>query len=97
MTTSSTPITETMSSPNFPCTKCGACCRRAREYLLPPGFWHNGACRFLRGDECSIYETRPKICRVKTRFRENAAICNQWMDEELFPGPRIDVKALPPG
>lgn len=48
----------------FNCTKCGACCRRA---FLMPGFPFpvnpDGACSKLVDNQCSIYETRPAICR----------------------------------
>lgn len=36
----------------FPCERCGACCRAIQ-------------CRYLEGENhCSIYETRPDVCRV---------------------------------
>jgi Fe-S-cluster containining protein len=35
----------------FPCEKCGACCRAVK-------------CLRLKDNLCSIYETRPDICRV---------------------------------
>lgn len=48
----------------FNCTQCGACCRRA---FLLPGFPYplnpDGSCSKLVGNLCSIYETRPDICR----------------------------------
>lgn len=50
----------------FPCTKCGACCRRAGSM---PGFPEpvdeNGHCVHLQEDNtCGIYEDRPKMCRI---------------------------------
>lgn len=50
----------------FPCTKCGACCRRVDAVAdladLDRG---DGACVHLAGDNtCRIYEERPKACRV---------------------------------
>lgn len=49
---------------SFNCTKCGACCRRA---FLLPGFpfpvGPDGACSKLVNNQCSIYETRPDVCR----------------------------------
>ena len=36
----------------FPCKRCGACCRSIQ-------------CRYLEGENfCSIYDTRPDVCRV---------------------------------
>lgn len=49
----------------FQCDQCGACCRNLD---LNPVFSElnrgDGICRFLSGNLCSIYETRPLICRV---------------------------------
>lgn len=43
----------------FECSKCGACCQ-----LFNP-FTGIGRCPKLIGDDlCSIYESRPTICRV---------------------------------
>ena len=50
----------------YPCTRCGACCRRVD---LIPGFPEparpDGSCsRLLPDNSCAIYETRPAICRL---------------------------------
>jgi len=47
------------------CSKCGACCRLA-------------GCKFLKNGLCSIYETRPEICRVKnySKINELNEACN---------------------
>ncbi len=52
--------------PPFPCTRCGACCRSVTFIpQLAHMAWPDGACRHLTADNlCSIYETRPKLCRV---------------------------------
>ena len=44
---------------DFNCTKCGACCRVANP------FTGMGRCpKLTEGGLCSIYETRPQLCRV---------------------------------
>lgn len=49
----------------FPCDKCGACCRNLHLSSIYNGLHDgNGVCRYLKGNLCSIYETRPLICRV---------------------------------
>lgn len=56
----------------FPCTKCGACCRRAVYAVTSlgltewsPGFAKDGSCGALQADNtCAIYETRPLLCRI---------------------------------
>ena len=53
----------------FKCDKCGQCCRNLHK---PPIYeeLHNGdgICRFLNGNICSIYETRPLVCRVDESY-----------------------------
>jgi uncharacterized protein len=60
----------------FPCTGCGACCRRVNkavesaigfEELSFPYKWdETGRCEKLQNDNrCSVYENRPLLCRVK--------------------------------
>jgi len=57
---------------NFPCSKCGACCRRA-------GNWSNGivpvkadgSCgHLLPDDTCGIYDERPVVCNVTRGYVE---------------------------
>lgn len=63
-----------MKRAEFPCNKCGACCRNVdkSEHTahLNRG---DGACK-LYNDEtklCSDYENRPDICRVDLQFDLN--------------------------
>lgn len=81
----------------FPCTRCGACCRRA---FLVPGFplpiRPDGACSKLVGNLCSIYDERPEMCRhghsldkmgmTRDEYdRLTAAICNRWQEADGMP------------
>ena len=58
----------------FLCSSCGACCRAAgkmdgAKYGLP--IKKDGSCANLIGNICSIYHTRPNICRVENlNFKE---------------------------
>lgn len=60
----------------FKCDKCGACCRHL--YLsslyadLDKG---NGECRYLKGHLCSIYASRPLLCRVDESYDEFFSDC----------------------
>lgn len=67
----------------FPCTKCGACCRVA---FLIPGFTEpvndNGSCVHLQDNMCSIYETRPDICRVDEYYDKH--LTNVMSREEAY-------------
>lgn len=55
----------------FKCDKCGECCRNLQKSSLYKDL-HNGdgICRYLRGNECSIYEERPLICRVDAYYEK---------------------------
>lgn len=61
----------------FPCSGCGACCRRVgwmpTEELSKHGLRadESGACTHLLPDNsCEIYETRPDICRVDVQAQK---------------------------
>jgi len=49
----------------YPCTKCGCCCRNLHKselyFELDRG---DGVCKYLNENKCSIYDTRPLICRI---------------------------------
>lgn len=53
---------------DFPCSKCGACCRRMGTIGLMPSK-EDGSCIHLQDDNrCAIYATRPTICNVHDMF-----------------------------
>lgn len=81
----------------FPCTKCGACCRHVdRSPLYAALDRGDGVCRYLSGNLCSIYETRPLLCRVdlcyemffagqmtkEEYYRRNLAACEELQKME---------------
>lgn len=49
----------------FKCDKCGECCRNLQKsdiyHELDRG---DGVCYYLKGNECTIYNNRPLICRI---------------------------------
>lgn len=49
----------------FICNKCGECCRHVNLNTIY-GKLDRGddVCKYLRGNLCSIYETRPLMCRI---------------------------------
>ncbi|WP_251315807.1 YkgJ family cysteine cluster protein [Flintibacter muris] len=53
----------------FDCDQCGECCR---HLTLSPLYQEldrgDGVCKFLEGNLCSIYESRPLLCRVDESF-----------------------------
>jgi len=64
----------------FPCNKCGLCCRLVR--FIDPN-WPtrpDGACVHLSVDNrCEIYTTRPRICRVDENLPPGVTV-ERWYD-----------------
>lgn len=49
----------------FQCDQCGECCRNLDKSPLYAELDRgDGECRYLCGNQCSIYESRPVLCRV---------------------------------
>lgn len=49
----------------FDCENCGCCCRNLDKSDLYASLDRgDGVCRFLRGNDCSIYADRPLLCRI---------------------------------
>ena len=92
---------------NFLCSQCSACCRNIGHLDLP----HNGdgVCLHLnkKTNKCSIYNSRPEICRVDKMFKNhfkhkmskkeffilNTKACHDLIDkEDLDESFKIDIK-----
>lgn len=85
----------------FPCSKCGACCRRAGKRGIMPDRGDGACVHLTKENTCAIYETRPDQCNYElmyqkaksnfpeiTRqehFKSNAAMCNMFMDSDDMP------------
>lgn len=53
----------------FRCDKCGKCCRNLnRSPIYQALHSGDGVCKFLNKNECSIYSSRPLICRVDESY-----------------------------
>lgn len=53
----------------FKCDKCGECCRNLDKSPLYDQLHDgDGTCRYLEGNLCSIYETRPVLCQVDKSY-----------------------------
>lgn len=53
----------------FVCDRCGECCRHLNLSPLYQGLDRgDGTCRFLEGNLCGVYESRPLLCRVDESF-----------------------------
>lgn len=59
---------------SFPCNQCGWCCQNLDKdslySLLDRG---DGVCGFfdIRQSQCTIYDTRPKICNIEAMYYSN--------------------------
>lgn len=55
---------------NFPCSKCGECCRNIDHIIELKEFDNgHGSCVHLMADNsCAIYEVRPDICRIEVVY-----------------------------
>lgn len=53
----------------FMCSQCGECCR---HIYLSPIYRQldrgDGVCRYLCGNLCSIYTSRPLLCRIDESY-----------------------------
>ena len=67
----------------FKCDMCGECCRNIR---LSPIYNDlddgSGKCRYLDRNKCSIYDSRPLLCRVIESF--DAFFSNVMTKEEYY-------------
>ena len=67
----------------FPCTKCGACCRnvhRAKEtQYLDRG---DGTCRYYNDVThlCNTYDNRPSICNIEQQYHLNYQQQYTWQE-----------------
>jgi Fe-S-cluster containining protein len=57
----------------FGCTKCGACCLKAKEILkgqvFPYEFLEDGRCeKYDPSVGCTIYENRPDVCNIEKGY-----------------------------
>ncbi len=54
----------------FSCDYCGLCCQNIGKIVQLKDFDRgNGVCKFLKENKCSIYKTRPEICRVEAMYK----------------------------
>lgn len=53
----------------FKCDMCGKCCRNLRLSPLYSDLDNGkGICKHLNGNLCSIYESRPLLCRIDESY-----------------------------
>ena len=68
----------------FPCTKCGVCCQSISNIPeLKNNDLGNGVCRYFDNltNECTIYDTRPTVCRIDTMYEVKY---NKYFTKQAF-------------
>lgn len=81
----------------YPCEHCGTCCRNLKKSDIYADLDRgDGICRYLVGNDCSIYESRPLLCRIdesydmffsenmskETYYELNKKACKMLKDKE---------------
>lgn len=81
----------------FKCDQCGECCRHLKDVSVYADLDRgDGVCKYLNDNLCSIYDTRPLLCRIDECFelffkeqysldefyRLNTEICNQLKNKK---------------
>lgn len=82
-----------MDEKEFPCDKCGLCCKRL--YLLEEMKEYDrgdGVCKYLKNNLCTIYDNRPDICNSKKYYKENYSNVLSW--DEYIKKCKEGCKAL---
>lgn len=65
----------------FPCTSCGACCSSIEGIEFLKEFNIKGRCSMLIENKCTIYESRPLLCRIDESYEQ---IFSTLMTKEEF-------------
>ncbi len=67
----------------FQCDCCGECCRNLnRSDLYQSLDRGDGVCKYLDGNQCSIYHERPLLCRVDESYE--VFFKGQYSKEEYY-------------
>ena len=82
----------------FPCDHCGACCRNLKlSELYRELDRGDGVCRYLDGNLCSIYQTRPLLCRIDEsyeRFFKDSMWRKEFYCENLLVFSKLKKKEI---
>lgn len=67
----------------FNCSRCGECCGHIDKVPQLAQFdIGNGTCIHLHDNLCSIYLSRPEVCRVDTMYEKYYS--NQYTRDEFY-------------
>ena len=78
---------------NFPCDKCGLCCKNIRFSSLSSELDRgDGVCKHLKNNLCEIYSQRPIFCDVDAYYEKFLA--EKISREEFYKMNRAVCKKL---
>ena len=78
---------------NFPCDKCGLCCKNIRFSSLSSELDRgDGICKHLKNNLCEIYSQRPIFCNVDAYYEKFLA--EKISREEFYKMNRAVCKKL---
>lgn len=53
----------------FKCEHCGCCCRHLNMNKMYASLDRgDGICKYLKGNDCTIYEHRPLLCQIDKSY-----------------------------
>lgn len=69
--------------PDFDCEACGECCRHTHlvSELVELYDYEKGACQYLDGDKCTIYDDRPDVCNYRKLYSK---LSKYYSPEEYY-------------
>lgn len=79
----------------FHCDKCGLCCHLLKDVPQLAAFDRgDGVCRFLQGNLCSIYESRPDICNVEKMYPAFASVMSREEYDKAMTDSCVKIKEM---
>lgn len=67
----------------FNCEHCGCCCRNLdKSDIYAPLNRGDGVCKYLKGNDCTIYANRPLLCRIDDSY--DSMFCSLMTREEFY-------------
>ncbi len=74
---------------NFPCDKCGLCCKNIRFSTLSADLDRgDGVCKHLKDNLCEIYPQRPIFCNIDAYYEK---FLSKTISREEFYKQNLEV------
>lgn len=77
----------------YKCEHCGCCCRNLDKSDIYASLDRgDGVCKYLVGNDCSIYENRPLLCRIDESY--DSMFSSLMTREEFYKINKLACKKL---